>query len=308
MSKNLTFTFYDRTDAKIKTEKVYAHHFLHWSHNNKLGLLTNDILFRQKFISKLFGWFYKQRWSTRKIKSFIRMYNINMDESILHVDDFTSFNDFFTREIDLSQRTIQNNPHICIAPADGRILAYPVVEADTTFQIKRSIFNLRSFLISDSLTEKFNAGSMVISRLYLSDYHHFHFPDSGSPEKASSIKGKYYAVSPYALKNLVPFYTENHRMQTIFNSDHFGQILMVEIGAFTVGSIRQKFIPFEYVNRAAHKGYFEFGGSTIVLLFQKGKIKLDDDLCHNTQNGLETYIKMGDSIGNTKNYYIEAGD
>ena len=146
---------------------------------------------------------------------------------------------------------------------------------------------------------------MIISRLYLTDYHHFHFPDSGTPGIAVSYPGKYYAVSPYSLRRLVPFYAENHRMLTLFDSDHFGQIAMVEIGAFTVGSIQQRYRPGLHVGKAAHKGYFELGGSTVVLLFQKGAIDLDEDLCDHTRNGIETYVRLGDSIGRASGQLTE---
>jgi phosphatidylserine decarboxylase len=113
------------------------------------------------------------------------------------------------------------------------------------------------------------------------------------------IRGKYYASGPYALKALIPFYTENYRVLSLYDSDHFGQIAMVEIGAFTVGSIQQKYAAGRHFAKGDRKGFFELGGSTIVLLFEKGRIKLDEDLLANTRNDLETYVLLGDSIGTT---------
>ncbi len=297
MKKKIYFTYYDRNNNRLMTERIYASKFLSWSYNTRLGRFVNDFLFKQKFVSQLYGWLHKQRWSRRKIRSFVEKLNVNMEESVRLIEDFKNFNDFFTREIDLSQRPIHKDTHVCISPTDGRVLAYPVVKADNTFRIKRGTFNLRYFFCNDTLVEKFVGGSMVISRLYLSDYHHFHFPDSGIPGQATSIHGKYYAVGPYALRTFVPFYTENHRMLTLFESDHFGQIAIFEIGAFTIGSIQQQYLPGIHVAKGVRKGFFEFGGSTVVLLFQKKRIKLDEDLCRNTRNDIETYIHLGDSIG-----------
>jgi len=146
---------------------------------------------------------------------------------------------------------------------------------------------------------KFGGGSMVVSRLCLTDYHHFHFPDSGVPGEALSVRGKYYASGPYGLRALVPFYTENYRMLTLLDSDHFGQIAIVEIGAFTVGSIQQRYQSGRHIAKGARKGFFELGGSTVVLLFEKGRIELDKDLCTNTRSEVETYVLLGDSIGRT---------
>lgn len=86
-------------------------------------------------------------------------------------------------------------------------------------------------------------------------------------------------------------------MLTLFASDHFGQIAMVEIGAFTVGSIQQRFNTGVRVAKGARKGFFELGGSTVVLLFQRGAIRLDEDLCARTEENIETFVRFGESIG-----------
>ena len=289
--------YHDRYSGELTTEPILASGFLSWSYNTRLGWLATDLLFRRRSVSRLYGWLHKRRWSCRRLRRFVDQMNVNVDEALRPLDEYTSFNDFFTREIDLSTRPVQGEPHVCVSPVDGRALAYPSVDADTTFRIKRSVFNLRRFLHDDALAEHYAGGSMLISRLYLSDYHHYHFPDSGVPGVATSIPGRYYAVSPYALRRLVPFYTENHRMLTLFDSDHFGQIAIMEIGAFTVGSIQQRYRPGVRVDKSAHKGFFELGGSTVVMLFEKGAIELDADLCTYTAKGIETYVRLGDSIG-----------
>jgi phosphatidylserine decarboxylase len=293
----MSIVYYDRKSRELMTERVYASGFLSWAYNARLGRLATDLLLRGKFVSQLYGWFHKKPFSRWRIKPFVKKMGINNNESILSLGHFATFNDFFIRQIDRKKRPICSDPDVCIAPVDGKVLAYPIVEPDSTFRIKRSRFNLREFLRDDSLAEKFAGGSMIISRLCLADYHHFHLPDSGIPGKAKSIQGKYYAGGPYALRTLIPFYSENHRMLTLFDSDHFGQMAIVEIGAFTVGSIRQTYQPGARVSKGAPKGFFELGGSTVVLLFQKKAIELDKDLCENTKNDLETYVRLGDSTG-----------
>ena len=291
------FTYYDRTSGKLMTDPIYAPAFLAWSYNTRLGRLATDLLFRQRFVSWLSGWFHRRLWSRRKIRGFVERLNVNMDESVRPLETFQTFNDFFTREIDLSRRPISADPGTCVAPADGRVLGYEGIDADSTFRIKSSTFNLRLFLGDDALADELTGGSMVVSRLYLSDYHHFHFPDSGFPGRSVPLRGKYYAVSPYARKWIVPFWNENHRVLTLFDSDHFGRIAMVEVGAFTVGSIRQLYRPGAVVAKGERKGYFEAGGSTVVLVFPPDAIRLCDDILVNTGEELETYVRMGESIG-----------
>ena len=297
MNRIGSITIYDRYKKTLVTERVFAARFLSWMYNTTPGSWTTTLLIRQKFVTQFYGWLHKRSCSRRKIKSFVEKLNVNVSEALQPSESFRSFNDFFIREIDMSRRPINQNSNVCVAPVDGRVLAFPRVDGAKTFRIKRSTFNLQRFLANTALAGRFEGGSMVICRLYLSDYHHVHFPDSGIPKTPTSISGKYQASGPYSLMRAIPFYTENHRMVTLFDSDNFGEIAIVEIGALTVGSISQRFQPGVHVTRGEKKGFFELGGSTVVLLFQPGVIHLDEDLCSNTEKEIETYVRLGDSIG-----------
>jgi phosphatidylserine decarboxylase len=138
---------------------------------------------------------------------------------------------------------------------------------------------------------------MAVIRLSYSDYHHFHFPDSGVPGVPVSVPGKYHAGGSYSLGRAVPFFIENRRMITPFESDLFGPMVIAEVGAMTIGSIRQCFRPGERVVRGQGKGYFEPGGSTVVVLFEKNRVVFDYDLWINTRRGIETFIQVGERIG-----------
>ena len=294
--------FIDRATGARVVERVHADGFLRWAYNTESGSLALRLLFRRKWFSRAYGWWHDQRWSASKIARFVEAHDVRIDEALGDLEDFRTFNEFFTREIDLSKRPLDPDPNACLAPVDGRVLAYAEVHAGQTFQIKRGVFNLNSLLADDGLAERCSGGSMIVSRVHLSDYHHFHFPDSGTPAAPRSIPGVYDAVSPYAQHRLVPFYAENHRMVTPFGSDHFGPMVMVEVGAMTVGSIRQCFTARAPVARGDRKGFFELGGSTVVLLFEPGAMDLAQDLLDNTDAGLETYVRMGDSLGRARKF------
>ncbi|HAL56709.1 MAG TPA: phosphatidylserine decarboxylase [Bacteroidetes bacterium] len=295
-----TSTYFDRQTGELKEERFYRRAFLLWTHNSKLGRALTTLVLRHQWFSTLYGALNRSRLSKWRIRPFVKRMDVMMHEAATPIEAFESFNDFFTREIDLSKRPVCSDPGICVAPVDGKVLAYPSIGMNTEFSIKGRRFNLRRFLNDDALAASFDRGSMVISRLCLADYHHFHFPDSGLPQQARPIAGKYHTGGPYAVKYLDPFYTENYRMITMFDSDYFGTMALVEIGAFTVGSIQQRFQSGSRVTKGAHKGFFELGGSTVVLLFQMGTVELDEDLCRNTQFGIETFVKVGDSIGRTR--------
>jgi len=298
MNEKFDIFYSDRATGKLMTEKIYASPFLYWSYNTNIGKWATDLIFRTKIASRLYGWFNHRKWSAKKIGRFVRDFDIDIREFPSPIEDFASFNDFFVREIDPSKRPINSKKGVCIAPVDGKVLVYPVIDCHARFRIKRCTFNLSQLVCDTSVASRFDGGSMLISRLSLKDYHHFHFPDSGIPGSAKSISGKYYAGGPYALRSLVPFYTENYRMVTRFDSDHFGPMAIMEIGAFTVGSIRQCFQPGAHIAKGAHKGFFEMGGSTVVLLFRKGAIEFDEDLVKNSSEETETFVKFGDSVGN----------
>jgi phosphatidylserine decarboxylase len=296
MNEKISNTYYDRYRRMFREERIYASGFLYWMYNSRLGQMATELVIKRKMVSSLFGWIHRQQWSRRKIKSFVENMEVATEELPCLPEAYPTFNDFFVREIDRSLRPIRKEPHLCIAPVDGKVLVYPSINKKETFRVKRSSFNLETFVRDAGLVERFSGGSMAVSRLSLRDYHQFHFPDQGIPAEAVSIQGTYHAGGPYAIHRLIPFFAENYRVSTIFESDHFGMILIVEIGALTVGSIRQTYQPGLHVTKGAPKGFFELG-STVVLLFVKGAIEFDEDLRRNTEGDFETYVHYGDSIG-----------
>jgi phosphatidylserine decarboxylase len=287
----------DRSDGSLKSDAIYAAGFMDWCYNARSGILLTRALLSHRWASALYGWYYKQPWTRSKIIPFAKAMNVDLDELLQPVTSFASFSEFISRPIDLSRRRIDPDPNVCISPADGRVLAYPTVHADSTFRIKSSLFDLRRLLADEGLTKQYNGGSVVIVRLYLADYHRFHFPDAGTPGRPRPIRGSYFAVSPYSRQWAVPFYGENYRVITLFDSDAFRRVAIIEVGAFTVASIRQAFEPGSRVAKGEYKGVFALGASIVVLVFEPGAINLDDDLCMNTEAGLETFVRMGERIG-----------
>jgi phosphatidylserine decarboxylase len=293
------FAYRDRRSGEIKVDTIYARGFLDWLYNTTSGWLLTQFVMSRRWVSRLYGWWYRQRWTRRKIPAFVEQLGVDLDESMLRLEEFESFNHFITREIDLSRRPIDPNTDVCICPADARVRVYPRLEAHATLLVKRAAFDLPSLLCDEVLAERYAGGAAVIARLYLADYHHFHFPDDGIPEAPRNIRGRCFATSPYSRTRSVPFLNENSRFITVFDSDHFGKIAIVEVGAFTIGSIRQCYQPFRRVRRGTRKGYFELGGSVVLLLFAPGAVRFDADLVENSASGIETYVPMGASLGRT---------
>ncbi|MGL4628732.1 MAG: phosphatidylserine decarboxylase, partial [Cetobacterium sp.] len=145
----------------------------------------------------------------------------------------------------------------------------------------------------------FHGGTILIIRLAPVDYHRFHFPATGQIGKSKLIDGYYYSVSPYAIKKNFRVYCENKREVSILKTEKFGEIVLSEIGATMVGGIEQTYKE-GFVKKGDEKGYFFFGGSSCVLLFEKDKVQFDEDILENSKKGLETKVYMGEKIGKAK--------
>ncbi len=138
---------------------------------------------------------------------------------------------------------------------------------------------------------------MIISRLCPVDYHRFHFPVAGVPGKTIFINGPLYSVNPIALRQNIHIFAENKRAWCRIDSAKFGSVIMFEIGATCVGSFEYTYTPGKPVNKGDEKGFFKFGGSSTILLFEKNRIRLAEDLLENSSQGRELYARIGDFLG-----------
>jgi len=143
----------------------------------------------------------------------------------------------------------------------------------------------------------FQGGALLVSRLCPTDYHRFHFPLAGIPGEARKIKGPLDSVSPVALAAGARSLAENKRAVTILQTEKFGRVALVEVGAACVGRIVQGFVPGRPVAKGDPKGLFLFGGSTVITVFEPGRLVFAEDLAANSAKGIETYARMGDRLG-----------
>jgi phosphatidylserine decarboxylase len=285
--------YYERGHALLKTEKVPGERWLVWLYHNPVGKATLWTLVKRKMVSTIYGNMMDRPSSVKKVQPFVDEFDIDMD--IVLKEEFNSFNDFFTRKLKDNARPIDTNSAVAVSPADGKLLAYANI-ADSDFIIKGYGFNVESFLNCTELAKNYIHGSMVIVRLAPPDYHRFHFPVNGTVSPITRIDGSYYSVNPIALREMSEILLLNKRVYVVISNPLFGNVIMAEVGATMVGSIVQTFTG-NYVDKGEEKGYFKFGGSTVVLLFEADKIRIDDDLLINTKQGYETEVKVGDRIG-----------
>ncbi len=289
--------YIDRHTGELKTEDIYGERVLRWVYGNPLGRIAQWLLIRRWIVSAWYGSKMDEVKSSLRIVPFINKYGLDESEFADPVGEYLSFNEFFYRKLKLKSRPIDTEDNSLVFPADGRHMAFANISSENNFIVKGQIFNLKQFLGDDELAERYKDGSMLLSRLCPVDYHRFHFPCSGKVGIPRLINGWLYSVNPIALVTRPTIFWENKRIVTSVESVELGQVQFVEVGATMVGSVRQTYIPGEHVAKGDEKGYFAFGGSSVVVLFEKGRMRFDPDLLENTTNGYETYARFGERMG-----------
>ena len=235
--------------------------------------------------------------SRDRISEFCEGYGVDLSESATSLDNYRTFNEFFVRRMKAEARPIEKSAGSIVFPADGRHLGYSNLSEVDGIYAKDQRFTLESLLLDASLVERYRQGSAVISRLCPVDCHRFHFPVSGKTSAPARINGYLYSVNPLVLKKGIWRLFSNRRVLTRIESTEVGCVIMVEIGATCVGSIRQSRAGEGFVKMGEEKGYFEFGGSAIITLFESGRVVLAEDLLGNTCRGMELYAHYGDRMG-----------
>jgi len=289
--------FYNRYTQALETEQIFGERWLRFAYGNPLGRAGVWLLARRKAFSAYYGWKMNRRRSQLRVLPFIAQYDLNVEEFAKSAFDYRSFNEFFYRALKPECRPIAEGRGVAVLPADGRHLVFPNVETAGGFYVKGAKFSLAELLGDAALGEEFRGGAMLISRLCPVDYHRFHFPVSGLPGPARLINGKLYSVSPIALRRNIRYLVQNKRMLTLIETEAFGRVAMLEVGATNVGSIRQSYVENRAVAKGEEKGLFAFGGSCVVTVFPRGRIQFAPDLVEQSAAHIETYARMGDRLG-----------
>ncbi len=290
----LPITFFSRLSQRIETEAVYGESFLRFTYETAPGLLPLHAVVKRAAFSRWYGDRMDAPASRAKIAPFLATYGVDTAEFAEPAESFRTFNEFFYRKLKPHARPIAADDKAVAFPADGRHLVLPDIAACTDFFIKGVRFDLAALLGDAQLAQRFAHGSLLISRLCPVDYHRFHFPCSGTPREPRLINGPLYSVSPIALRKRPSILWENKREITVLRTDTLGDVLLLEVGATCVGSIIQTFTPGAPVAKGDEKGYFRFGGSCFITVFEPGKIRFADDLIEHSKAGREVYARMGD--------------
>lgn len=243
-------------------------------------------------LSRLVGRFLSTRLSKGLIRSFIRKHSIDMSQ--FEAVEYRSYNEFFSRKIRPEVRPVDMERRSLISPCDSKLTALPIT-ADARFTLKQTQYTVNSLLRDEALADAYMGGWALIFRLTVDDYHRYCYVDGGEKGENIRIPGVLHTVNPIA-NDYYPIYKENSREYSILHSEIFGDILMMEVGALLVGRIVNHHETAQ-VTRGQEKGYFQFGGSTVVLLLKAETVQIDADILENSRVGIETVVRMGEKIG-----------
>ena len=217
-----------------------------------------------------------------------------MSEVLYPVEKFRNFNEFFYRELKPNARpcSAPRNPGIVVSPADCRTVVFNSIDDATRIWVKGREFSVARLLgpAYPQDVKRYTNGTLGIFRLAPQDYHRFHIPVDGIMDKPKLIEGEYYTVNPMAIRSALDVYSENVRIIVPVDSVAHGRVMIICVGAMMVGSTVITRKAGEKVQRAEELGYFQFGGSTILLLFEPGRMEYDDDLTDNSNGALETLV------------------
>lgn len=288
--------FYNRRTGTLQEEIILGDSLLRLAYSTPARHVLSWPLFGTALMSRILGWYANRGFSKARIDKTIESLHMSMDDYVIPDGGFTCFNDFFARRLKPGARIFVSEG--LPAPADSRLLVYPVLEDGMCIPVKGASFSVSELLRDDGLASEFNSGSLAVFRLCPSDYHRYHFPDDGRLVKSWRIPGRYDSVSPLALEQMIRVFTSNVRQITLLELEHFGKAVYIEVGAFGVASITQTYKSHLFA-RGDEKGFFTFGGSTVILLLKKDAVKYDDDILEHSAQAVESLVRAGDKIADS---------
>lgn len=301
MSGHQPIKVIDRATGTEFTETVMGEKYIRWAYQDARSSLVERALFGLPLVSKVMGMWYDSPLSKGKIAPTISDLDIDTSEFRDPIESYTTFNAFFARHLKPEARPFSEDSNDIVCPADGRVLVFPKLTKDIYAPLKGYPFSLEKML--PDIWQRFENGALAIIRLCPADYHRYHFPCAGQITDTSDMSGWLHSVNPIALGNGVDVFGVNKRSYTLIETETAGTLCFVEVGAFGVGSIVNTRTS-GTVAKMDEKGFFKFGGSTVVLVFEEGMVNFSEDLVQNSAQGKETLVKVGQLLATAQSTSI----
>ena len=260
-------------------------------YNTVFGRFLLKIVVRPEF-SQRAATFLSSTASAPLVPYYIKKHHLDMSYYYVPDSGFRSFNDFFTRKMK-KEFIIRDDSGFC-CPCEG-LLTVSKISDESIFNIKHTSYSLRSMLLDTELADSFTGGTAYIFRLTPSHYHRYIYCTGGSITRLRKIKGKLNSVRPIC-HDKKDVFIENSREYTVINNGQLGDVVQMEVGALLVGKISNHKSDINIlVTAGSEKGYFEYGGSSIVVITKKD-FPLSNDMLSRFRYGDEIPVMIGESL------------
>ncbi|MCM1101136.1 MAG: phosphatidylserine decarboxylase [Acetatifactor muris] len=280
---------WDRKQKKKFAEAEDGGRLLAFLYGNPVGRILLKYVAAAPWYSRWRARYYKSRVSARRIPDFVRRHRIDM--APYRDMAFKNFNDFFTRRRPEGPSV---EPGALQAVAESRCRVYDVTE-DLRIHVKQGDYSLQElFRVGNGKLENFRGGICIVYRLSLADYHRYLYPDRGREGRRHIIRGMLHTVRPVSREERV--FAVNCREWSLLRTQRFGRVLQMEVGAMLVGHIVNRPWTGRF-DALEEKGYFEYGGSCVIQVFEPGRVVIDRDIREQSAKGMETRVLLGERIG-----------
>lgn len=303
MSQDFSINIHNRYTNQLESEKIYGDRMVRFAYGNRIGKSLGRLI-ASRSLSRLYGLTQDMKVSGRKIAKFMDSFEIRRDDyekgtySHLPIEkSYKNFNEFFIRKFKPGVREFISDLNQMGAFAEARYFGHASVNEELKVPVKGAMINALDLIGDDELAQRFVGGPFLIARLCPVDYHRYHYPDNGSTIRSYQIKGNFHSVNPLALRYRPDIFLKNERRVSLLETHNFGKLAYVEVGATCVGKIVQSFDESNDFKKGDEKGYFLFGGSTVIVYGEPGRWVPSSDILTNTELGIETYIHLGDEVG-----------
>ncbi len=294
--------YFNRVSGNTEIEKVYGDWFIKFLYCSFAGQKLGGA-FTNKFFSQAYGAFQDMPMSHSKVRPFIEKFNIPIDDYEAGSrpaqdirDSYKSFNEFFIRKFKMGKRNFISDNTKMAAFAEARYVGFDAIDDKKLYPVKGQYLKAKDLVGNEQVAKIFEGGPLMIARLCPVDYHRYHYPDNGNVLDNFRVPGAYDSVNPLAIKYKNQIFIKNERHVSILQTENFGKLAYIEVGAICVGKIVQSHRWNKPFVRGEEKGYFLFGGSTVILLGEKGAWKPSEDIMANTSKGIETYLHLGQEV------------
>ncbi len=224
--------------------------------------------------------------SQMAVRRFAAAYNIDTDEAELPLSEYHTVLDFFTRRLKPGARTIDQDPRTLVSPVDGNFSVAGEVGEGELYQAKGHTFGLTQLLADPEAEKTFAGGSYFTIYLAPSNYHRIHSPVDGTITGYTYVPGELFPVNVPAVTHVDSLFARNERLITHLQSEVFGKVALVKVGATCVGHIttaydssvrtnmgegivrKEAYHPAKPIVRGGELATFELG-STVVVIVEK---------------------------------------